>query len=356
MAAKFVGVPELRRQSQPRRRRAPATCPTKSALARRVRRSTPAVAAFITTGPDRPGPHRRAGRRMAEGRHQDLHGGPDRADRQGRSGDALTQAQAQNSDAGQRRLTGRHGVTDRSERTRPARPRRPSAAARSPCIRRPAPASRRRRSSQWLFLVPAVVYVAAVLRLPAWSRTSSMALQDYTTATFFTGEAPWVGLRATTSTSCSSAVFAHALHQHRAVHRRLDRRRSSCIGLALALFFRRRFPLSGFLRSLLLLPWLLPLIVSSAVWSWILDQDSGVLNQFLGIVGIHAVPWLTSTVARAGRRDRGEHLDRHPVQHHDPLRRPAGHPRGAVRGRPPWTAPPAGARSGTSPGRCCGRW
>jgi multiple sugar transport system permease protein len=53
------------------------------------------------------------------------------------------------------------------------------------------------------------------------------------------------------------------------------------IGLALALFFRRRFPLSGVLRSLLLLPWLIPLIVSSAVWRWILDQDNGALNRFL---------------------------------------------------------------------------
>ena len=50
---------------------------------------------------------------------------------------------------------------------------------------------------------------------------------------------------------------------------------SSCIGLALALYFQRRFPLSGVLRSLLLLPWLIPLIVSSAIWRWILDQDNG---------------------------------------------------------------------------------
>jgi multiple sugar transport system permease protein len=66
--------------------------------------------------------------------------------------------------------------------------------------------------------------------------------------------------------------------------------------LVLALFFRRSFPLNGLLRALLLLPWLLPLIVSSAVWKWILDQDSGVLNQFLLGTGVvqDPVPWLTS--------------------------------------------------------------
>jgi multiple sugar transport system permease protein len=52
--------------------------------------------------------------------------------------------------------------------------------------------------------------------------------------------------------------------------------------------------LSGFLRSLLLLPWLLPLIASAAVWKWILDQGSGALNQFLGVFGVEPIPWLVS--------------------------------------------------------------
>ncbi len=58
------------------------------------------------------------------------------------------------------------------------------------------------------------------------------------------------------------------------------------IGLVLALFFRRKFPLSGVLRSLLLLPWLLPLIVSSATWRSILEQDSGILNRTLTRLGV----------------------------------------------------------------------
>jgi multiple sugar transport system permease protein len=69
------------------------------------------------------------------------------------------------------------------------------------------------------------------------------------------------------------------------------------LGLGLAVFFKRKFPLNGILRSLLLLPWLLPLIVSSAVWRWILDKDSGALNNFLESFGIIStgIPWLTST-------------------------------------------------------------
>ena len=53
------------------------------------------------------------------------------------------------------------------------------------------------------------------------------------------------------------------------------------IGLALAVFFKRRFPLNGVMRSLILLPWLLPMIVSSAIWKWMLDKDSGVVKFYL---------------------------------------------------------------------------
>jgi multiple sugar transport system permease protein len=50
------------------------------------------------------------------------------------------------------------------------------------------------------------------------------------------------------------------------------------------------------LRALFLLPWLLPLIVGSAAWRAILEQDSGVLNVTLENLGLidAPIPWLTS--------------------------------------------------------------
>jgi multiple sugar transport system permease protein len=66
------------------------------------------------------------------------------------------------------------------------------------------------------------------------------------------------------------------------------------IGLALAVFFVRQFPLSGMLRALFLVPWLLPLLVSGSVWSWMLNSDSGIVNSFLEAAGIGQINWLTS--------------------------------------------------------------
>jgi multiple sugar transport system permease protein len=50
------------------------------------------------------------------------------------------------------------------------------------------------------------------------------------------------------------------------------------------------------LRALFLLPWLIPLIVGSAAWRAILEQDGGILNLTLEHLGIinNPIPWLTS--------------------------------------------------------------
>lgn len=152
----------------------------------------------------------------------------------------------------------------------------------------------RRGKSHLLFLLPALVYMVAFFGYPV-VKNIVMGFQHYTTTTFYTGEAPWVGFANYTAV-VSSPVFDKAL-LNTALFTVGSIAGQFLTGLVIALFFRRRFPLNGVLRSLLLLPWLVPLIVSSAVWRWILDQDNGVLNRFLG--ALHLVQdrpgWLTST-------------------------------------------------------------
>ncbi len=142
-----------------------------------------------------------------------------------------------------------------------------------------------------LFVVPAAIYILLFFGYPV-VKNVLMGFQDYTTKTFFTGEAPWVGLQ-NYVTAVTSGLFWPAM-ANTLLFTLGSLVGQFVIGMGLAVFFRRRFPLSGFLRAMLLLPWLLPLIVSSATWRAILDQDSGILNQALGAVGVGAVPWLTS--------------------------------------------------------------
>ena len=164
-------------------------------------------------------------------------------------------------------------------------------------VKAPPVAEAPRRSRHWresltkiFFVVPAALYVVLFFGYPV-VKNLMMSFQAYTTKTFFTGEAPWVGL-ANYVTVLTSAIFAPALW-NTVVFTVGSIIGQFVIGLALAVFFYRRFPLSGFLRAMLLLPWLLPLIVSSATWRSMLDQDSGILNTTLSNVGIPAIPWLT---------------------------------------------------------------
>jgi multiple sugar transport system permease protein len=177
----------------------------------------------------------------------------------------------------------------------PGRP--PAAPAASGPRRAPAggwwSARRRERLLQLGFLAPAVAYLLVFFGYPVVQNVV-MGFQDYTTRTFYTGEAPWVGLD-NYAAVLSSSVFGTAL-LNTALFTAGSIAGQFSIGLAIAVFFHRRFPLSGLLRSLLLLPWLIPLIVSATVWRWILDQDNGALNQVLSAVGVADRPgWLTST-------------------------------------------------------------
>jgi multiple sugar transport system permease protein len=64
------------------------------------------------------------------------------------------------------------------------------------------------------------------------------------------------------------------------------------VGLALAVFFTRRFPLSVTLRSLVLVPWLLPVVVSATTWRWMFHQDYGIINA--GLFGGLDIGWIST--------------------------------------------------------------
>lgn len=144
------------------------------------------------------------------------------------------------------------------------------------------------------FLAPALIYILLFYGYPI-VRNLTMSFQEFTAATFFTGEAPWVGM-ANYAAVLADPVFAQAL-RNTFIFTVASILGQFVIGMMLAVYFTKKFPLSSTLRSLLLLPWLIPMIVSSTIWRWILDKDSGVLNQFLSTLSlVDAKPgWLTNT-------------------------------------------------------------
>jgi multiple sugar transport system permease protein len=153
-------------------------------------------------------------------------------------------------------------------------------------------APRRDRLTYWAFLFPALLYLAAFFAYPV-VRNVAISFQDYSIASLYTGQAPYAGL------ANYRAIFDSGLFSGIVVNTAIFTAGSMAgqfvIGLGLALFFSRRFPLNGVIRALLLLPWLLPMVASTTVWRWLLDQDSGALNRTLHALHVTsgATPWLS---------------------------------------------------------------
>ena len=57
-------------------------------------------------------------------------------------------------------------------------------------------------------------------------------------------------------------------------------------GLALALAMNQQFPLKNLVRALMLLPFIVPTVLSTEAWMWILDPAFSVLNWLLILLGV----------------------------------------------------------------------
>ncbi|MFB9239443.1 carbohydrate ABC transporter permease [Plantactinospora siamensis] len=151
--------------------------------------------------------------------------------------------------------------------------------------------SRYDRWAGWAFLAPVACYLIACYAYPLY-RNVELSLRRYTVRSFVSGGAPFAG-GGNYRQVLTDPTFGPAL-LHTAVFTAVSLAFQFGLGLALAVFFHRHFPLSRLLRALFLVPWLLPLIVSASTWSWMLNSEAGVVNAALAAVGVAPVNWLTS--------------------------------------------------------------
>src|SRR5699024_9461721 len=146
----------------------------------------------------------------------------------------------------------------------------------------------RSRSLQpYLLSTPALLVIALLFLVPSIYNVvlAFQELSPYQPA----GDGEWIGLEnftgLLTSGDLGNAVFNTVfwLTLMTVVLRILA-------GLALALALQspilRRWKLRGFSRTVILIPWMVPQVVAIAAWRWILDGNSGVLNQVLSGLGL----------------------------------------------------------------------
>jgi len=143
-----------------------------------------------------------------------------------------------------------------------------------------------------LFLLPALIFVAIFYVYPIIFNVV-MSFQRYTAKSFVQGDAPFIGF-GNFVRLFSNPDFGVAV-QNTIVFTIGSLFFQFVIGLAIALFFNQKFPLGSLLRSLLLMPWLAPILVSGAIWVRFFDLDYGIINYILRSLGTiqQPLPWLT---------------------------------------------------------------
>lgn len=154
---------------------------------------------------------------------------------------------------------------------------------------------RRERWGYLLFLLPAFAYIVFFFGYPL-AKNIWMGFVDFRTATFITGNAPWIGLENYTQilanpvipiATANTLIITIATVTIQLV-----------LGLAIASFFNQKFAGARFFSSSMLLPWLLPLVTTAAVWKWLLRED-GPLIIALTPLGVQGSPLANPDLALA---------------------------------------------------------
>jgi multiple sugar transport system permease protein len=168
-------------------------------------------------------------------------------------------------------------------RTEPP-PRRPPGPAARPGAPHRDRRARYRRTARLAFLVPAGLYVAFAFVVPVIYNLI-LSFEQTSPATIASLFAPWAGLsnyRVTLLSSITQSALIRTL-----TFTILSLLFQFLIGFGLALLFNLRFPLNKLARSLVIVPWLLPFLVTGFIFRFLFQLEAGAVNQIL--LDIHLI-------------------------------------------------------------------
>jgi multiple sugar transport system permease protein len=165
-----------------------------------------------------------------------------------------------------------------SVRTEP-RPRRPAGpAGRAGGPSRSELRARYRRAARLVFLIPAGLYVLFAFVVPVIYNLI-LSFEVTTPATIASLFAPWAGIsnyKLTLLQSITQSALIRTL-----TFTVLSLLFQFLIGFGLALLFNLRFPLNKLARSLVIVPWLLPFLVTGFIFRFLFQLEAGAVNQVL---------------------------------------------------------------------------
>jgi multiple sugar transport system permease protein len=138
--------------------------------------------------------------------------------------------------------------------------------------------ARYRRAARLAFLLPAALYVLFAFVVPVIYNLI-LSFEVTTPATIASLFAPWAGIsnyKLTLLQSITQSALIRTLS-----FTVLSLLFQFLIGFGLALLFILRFPLNKLARSLVIVPWLLPFLVTGFIFRFLFQLEAGAVNQIL---------------------------------------------------------------------------
>ncbi|WP_246206654.1 carbohydrate ABC transporter permease [Virgibacillus ihumii] len=151
-----------------------------------------------------------------------------------------------------------------------------------------------KKGKDYTFLLPAGIFLLVFLVYPILYNIN-LSFREINISNLIQGEQPFVGLR-NYITVINDQLFNTALINS-LIFTFATIIFSTGIGFAFALFFNKTFPGSRWMRSILLIAWMTPIIIVGTIFQWMLSGDNGVINELLMNTGVISEPiyWLTNT-------------------------------------------------------------
>ena len=154
----------------------------------------------------------------------------------------------------------------------------------------------RRKRDAWLFLAPMVVVLALVA---AWPLVRTIWLSFTDANLMRLDQSRWIGPKnfLTKEDGHWYGVLADP-QWWRSVKNTLaftvvTVTIETMLGMMIALVLHRQFRGRGLVRAAVLIPWAIPTVVSAKMWSWMLNDQFGIVNHMLMALGFldHPLAW-----------------------------------------------------------------
>jgi multiple sugar transport system permease protein len=149
----------------------------------------------------------------------------------------------------------------------------------------------RNRWLAWVFLAPAMILVAVLMYYPM----IGTAIESLYSTSFINPNPQFVGLKLYQqifATGDFSQIVWNSI-----VWTLFVVSLQNVLGFLAALLLDQRLPATGLMRSLVLLPWVLPGVVAAILWRFMYDPQLGLINSFLIRIGLadQGAAWLAES-------------------------------------------------------------